>query len=137
MKMVEIPSVVERVFFGKSHPITYLFFGFVGSAFIGFMVLYLYSYLGRFAAHNYQEIPPVIVMSIGVSLLTIAGLCYSVWLWFGCWMYFKQRKHWLPSILLGFAIAHAGITILLVVSFVALSVDMISELNRGLWILGM
>ena len=134
--MVEMPSVVERVFFGKSHPISYLFFGFVGSAFVGFVVLYLYGHLGAFAAHNYQKIPPAIVMSIGVALLTAVGLCYSIWLWFGCWMYFKQRKHWLPSILLGCAISHAGITLVLVFSFIAFSVDVVHQLNDGLWILG-
>lgn len=135
--MVESPNFVERVFFGKAHPISYFFFGFVGSAFIGFIVLYLYGHLGAFAAHNYQEIPPAIVMSIGVTLLTVTGLCYSVWLWFGCWMYFKQRKHWFPSILFGCAIAHAGITLVLIISFIALSVDVVHQLNDGLWILGM
>ena len=135
--MVDAPNFVERIFFGKAHPISYFFFGFVGSAFIGFVVLYLYGHLGAFAAHNYQEIPPAIVMFVGVSVLTASGLCYSIWLWFGCWKFFKQSKHWLPSILLGCAVAHAGITITLVVSLIAFSVDVTEQLNDGLWILGM
>lgn len=133
--MVENLNFVERVFFGKAHPISYLFFGFVGSAFVGFAVLYLYKHLGAFAAHNYQAIPPAIVMAISVSLLTIVGLCYSVWLWFGCWMYFRRRKHWLPSMLLGCAVAHAGDTVVLVVSFITFSIDVVRQLNDGLWIL--
>jgi len=135
IQMVENPNFVERVFFGQAHPISYFFAGFVGSAFVGFIILYLYKYLGTFAAHNYQEIPPSIVMLVGVSLLTASGLTYSGWIWFGCWNYFRRTKHWLPSLILGCAVAHAGVTLVLVFSFLLFSVQVMPQLNDGLWIL--
>ena len=134
--MVENPNFVERVFFGQAHPISYFVAGFVGSAFVGFMVLHLYKDLGAFAAHNFQEIPPALVMSVGVTLLTLSGLTYSGWLWFGCWNYFRKSKHWLPSLILAFALAHAGITLLLAWTLILVSVQVQPHLSRGIWILG-
>lgn len=134
--MSDSANFIERVFLGRAHPITYLFAGFVGSALIGFLVLSLYGYLGRFATYYYQVFPPIITMFIGLFFLTITGLTYSVWIWLGCWNHFKNAKSWLSGLLLGLAITHACITLLIIAVFLAFNIGEMQRLSEGVWRLG-
>ena len=136
--MVENPNFIERIFLGFAHPISYLLVGIVGSSAVGYLTLFFYHYLGSFAANHYQEISPVLVMSVGVFALIVFGLFFSGWLWFGCWRHFKESDHWFRFMILGSAIIHALVTLLLIVGFVSFTTTTINYLvSDGFWILGM
>ena len=107
--MTGSPNAIERVFFGKAHQITYLFMGFVGSGFVGYVVLSAYGLLGTFAENHHETIAPNLVMYSGLLGLTAFGLMYSVWLWVGCWHYRSNSTHWIRYPLVGLAVTHAVI----------------------------
>ena len=136
--MAETPNFVERVFFGKAHPISYLVIGFLGSVAVGLLVIVLFSMAGRFAERFNHHISPTFVMASASFVLTGFGLIFSGWLWSGCLEYFKKGSHWFRHIMIFLAFAHAFITLNFVMGFLQLTASDTLYLEKtGIWLMGM